>query len=83
MESIACFRRIFVQILLKFLQIDDCKTDTGYKCKFPSIYKGNELKGCTNVDSPTGDLWCHTEGNDGPKWGYCTGLCPINCNMTE
>ena len=65
------------------MQIDDCETDAGNKCKFPSMYNGKQIKGCTKVDSPTGDLWCHTEGFSGPKWGYCTGLCPINCNATE
>ena len=62
---------------------DACKTEKGSPCKSSFIYNDNVYKGCTSKDSPTGELWCYTKGMSEPKWGYCTGLCPINCNKKE
>ena len=84
LKYVPLFKQIFPIVFFPtYLQIDDCKTNDGYACKFPSMFKGNEIRGCTKVNSPTGDLWCFTKGKTGPKWGYCTGLCPINCNQNK
>ena len=76
-------------LLKELFYLDVCKTKEGKECFFPFKYKGESKDGCTNEDSPTGDMWCPTKSNFDSKslknknWGYCMDSCPINCNQTR
>ena len=51
-----------------------CKTEGGYRCKFPFTYKGKTYNGCTKAGGYR--RWCYQI--DG-RWDYCkTGQCNGN-----
>ena len=57
-----------------------CRSQQNNPCVFPFIYKDITYKGCTDVDSSNGKLWCATEVDSSGevvdnKWEDCQENC--------